>query len=164
MMGNYALDVPRHSASLGERDRSALWLKGTRCQNHVPLVRAAGFEPTTFRPSTGRSTAELRQFRCRGVFGRRRAKPRDSAVHRLWVGGGGVNRREALESIARAIYEELEHMDPSDDRTWPALSARERGLYRNVARNLLARRSLLLTALDPRSDDDLITGGSEHGK
>jgi hypothetical protein len=39
-----------------------------------------------------------------------------------------MKRGEALEILARCMYEELEHLDPTDDRRWEELDERERDL------------------------------------
>lgn len=61
---------------------------------------------------------------------------------------------EALEALSRFMYEELEHMDPTDDRGWAELTERERDLYRNVIAKLIDRRMLVLCALTGSFADD----------
>lgn len=38
--------------------------------------------------------------------------------------------RPALDTLGQALFEELEHLDPNDERAWAALSEREKDLYR----------------------------------
>ena len=55
-----------------------------------------------------------------------------------------LGQAEALERLARHMYERLEHLDSCDDRGWFELSGREQDLYRNVVRNLVDRKSLII--------------------
>ena len=76
-----------------------------------------------------------------------------------------MNRGDALDLLTRCMYEDLEHMDPTDDRSWDELTERERELYCNVMAKLVDRRSLMLRAMGDRfADDDMIYGRSQRSE
>ncbi len=76
-----------------------------------------------------------------------------------------MNRGDALDLLTRCMYEDLEHMDPTDDRSWDELTERERELYCNVMAKLVDRRSLMLRAMSHRfADDDMIYGRSQRSE
>lgn len=60
-----------------------------------------------------------------------------------------MDRAEAVEALAKLLYERFETYEPGgpdDEREWVQLSDWEKGLYRNVITDLLAERALLSVA------------------
>jgi len=56
---------------------------------------------------------------------------------------------DAIESLSRALYLKMEHLDPSPEETdWRALSDWERQFYRTCVRYLLSDCSLVIDALN----------------
>ena len=56
---------------------------------------------------------------------------------------------EVEARLGAALYEEMEHLDPTDGRSYHELSDRERDFYRYSIRSLLeVQADLLLAAID----------------
>lgn len=72
----------------------------------------------------------------------------------------GFTRDEAIEALARILYETEEHLDPDLDDfvEWVALPERDREFYCLCISALLNHRSLLEAA----ADDYVVAGHSDH--
>ena len=75
-----------------------------------------------------------------------------------------VGRDEAVERLARELFECLEHLDPSTDEKWCDLNNRERDLYRTAIGRMAAHRDLWRLLISPAPDNNVILGRSKIGK
>jgi hypothetical protein len=62
--------------------------------------------------------------------------------------------------LARALYEEMEFLDPSNAPPWDDLSPRERDFYRFSVSHLLSHRAEMLSVLG-LADNDMVSGGTD---
>lgn len=68
---------------------------------------------------------------------------------------GEIEHVSAVTELARSLYVEMERLDPSSDARWNDLTDREREFFRLTVEGILARRDLVLQALEGEfaSDD-----------
>jgi hypothetical protein len=68
--------------------------------------------------------------------------------------------REAFELLSRALYEKMEHLEPSNrDGGWGDLQPREKEFYYALLEELLARKEIINIALES-PDHGVILGRS----
>ena len=66
-----------------------------------------------------------------------------------------LSKEEANSFLARELYEDMEHLDPSNAPGWEELSSREREFYMLCVSHLLDHRKEVLAVMG-LADDDLI--------
>lgn len=58
-----------------------------------------------------------------------------------------VNSTDAVDALARRLYETMDKIDPVPNSEWPDLDEENRDFYRACIRDLLAERSMIQAAL-----------------
>jgi hypothetical protein len=63
------------------------------------------------------------------------------------AGAPELTARQAIEELARVLHSKMEHLDPTDDPSWPDLTDHKKEFYRSCVEEVLLHERLIRIAL-----------------